>query len=76
MIVITNGAAFARAVLTKSQRSRLTRKGATYASGNATIVVDRFEASIECDAPNFTARFVSVVRPDRIALTAAPDIGC
>jgi hypothetical protein len=39
--------------------------------GRVSIVVDGFEASIVCDGPNYTARFVAVAKPAKLA--ASPD---
>lgn len=72
-IFLSNPAAFARAVVPHGMTMR---KAAPYATGHITIIVDRFEASIECDAPNYTARFVSVVKPAPVRFAAIPDIGC
>ncbi|HJW40437.1 MAG TPA: hypothetical protein VJ476_04310 [Rhizomicrobium sp.] len=71
-IFVTNPAAFVRAVLPRMK----TRPTKSYASGHVTIIVDRFEASIECDAPNFSARFVSVVAPAPMRMAQMPDSGC
>ncbi len=73
-IFVTNPEAFRRAVVQSGDPPP--RKSAPYATGHITIVVDRFEASIECDAPNFSARFVSVVKPAPVRFAAMPDTGC
>ena len=72
-IFVMNPIAFARAVVL---HGTVPRKSAPYATGQVTIVVDRFEASIECDAPSFSARFVSVVKPAPVRMAAMPDTGC
>jgi len=72
-IFLSNPAAFERAVVPSGTKMR---KSAPYATGHITIIVDQFEASIECDAPNFSARFVSIVTPAPVRMAAMPDTGC
>jgi hypothetical protein len=72
-IFLSNPAAFQRAVV---RHGTVPRKSTPYATGHITIIVDRFEASIECDAPSFPARFVSVVKPAPVRMAATPDTGC
>jgi hypothetical protein len=71
-IFLSNGAAFAKAVIAKGS----IKKGKVV-SGKIDIMADRFEAGIECDAPFFNARFLSVAHPPlRVANTDMPDVGC
>lgn len=76
-IYINNGMAFADAVLPQD-KLRMVKAGTLSAvRGRVTIIADSFSTSIECDAANYSARFVSVVRPDRqIAAIPSEDEGC
>jgi hypothetical protein len=76
-VFLTNGAAFANAVISKTTLAALTKKGAPRATGRVSIWVDKFKAEVVCDAPEFNARFVSVYKPAvLVALAKAPEIGC
>jgi len=75
-MVLSNSAAFARVVLSRSQRMQLMKKGAPYATGRVTIVVDDFAGEIVCDGPNFDARFVSIVHPKPAAMAQMPGVAC
>ena len=76
-VFLTNGAAFANSVIPRATLATLNQKGAPRATGRVSIWVDRFQAGVVCDAPEFNARFVSVYRPAvLIALAKAPAISC
>jgi hypothetical protein len=76
-IYLKNQNDFVKAVIAPADAKAALRKGGKYASGKADIWVDHFQAGIECDAPNFTAHFLSVAHPPlRVALAATPDVGC
>ena len=76
-LYLTNEKDFAKAVIPPDDMKAALRRGGKYAAGKADIWVDKFQASIECDAPNFTAHFLSVAHaPLRVALANAPDVGC
>jgi hypothetical protein len=76
-LYFTNENDLTKAIVPPADAKAAAHKGAKYASGKADIWVDHFEAGIECDAPNFTAHFLSVAHPPmRVALAAQPDVGC
>ena len=76
-LYFTNQNDLARAIVPPADAKAAMRKGGKYASGKADIWVDRFQAGIECDAPNFTAHFLSVAHPSlHMALAMQPDVGC
>lgn len=75
-VFITGAAPFAKALLSEAQLVALRKKGALYATGTVSIVVDDFQASVDCDAASFTARFVSLAKPGAIAMAALPDTSC
>jgi hypothetical protein len=76
-VYLNNPKDFAKAVISPADAKAALRKGGKYASGKADIWVDHFQAGIECDAPNFSANFLSVAHPPlRVALAAQPDVGC
>jgi hypothetical protein len=59
-LYVANGWAFAEAVLPKDELEKL--KDESYSvRGQATVVVDDYETSVECDHAHYSARFVSVV---------------
>lgn len=74
-IYLSNEAGFAREVIPAYERSGL-RKG-KFLSGHADILVDGFQAGIQCDAPYFNAHFLRVAHsPVTVATANLPDIGC
>ena len=75
-MVLTNGAMFAKAVLTKQQLAALRKKGAAYATGQTSVVVDTVEAGVVCDTASFSARFVSLAKPGTAHTAASPGFGC
>ncbi len=77
-IVVTDGAKFGAAVLTKAQAATLSKKGAPfpYATGHAILTVDRFTAGVVCDVSSFSARFVSVGKPVTVTIGKFPGGGC
>ena len=76
-IYISNAWAFAQAVVAKDELQKLEAEELPSVRGHVTIIADDYQASIECDAANFSARFVSVVKPDvEMAASAATEEGC
>lgn len=66
-IVITNAGSFIRAVSTPTQRKLLLSGKLDGVRGRAAIVVDRYKASLDCDSADYSARFVAIAKPPRIA---------
>lgn len=66
-IVIANAASFLRAVSTPTQRELLLSGKLDEVRGRAAIVVDQYEASLECDSADYSARFVAIAKPPIIA---------
>ena len=65
------------ALFSEADRRHARTKGAKYLTGKIQLVVDKFQFGIECDAPYFNARFVSIVRPSvKLAANDIPDTGC
>lgn len=76
-IYLENGWDFAVAVARKPDLARLETDDKHQLRGRISIIADKYETYIECDAAHFTARFVSVVRPNvTIAAVAREDVGC
>ncbi|HWD49069.1 MAG TPA: hypothetical protein VG309_04045 [Rhizomicrobium sp.] len=74
-IYLSNEAGFAREVIPAYERTGL--KKDKFISGHADVLVDRFQAGIECDAPYFNAHFLRVAHsPVTLAMANLPDIGC
>jgi hypothetical protein len=76
-IIITNAGSFMRSVSTPTQRKLLLSGKLDEVRGRAAIVVDRFEASLNCDSADYSARFVAIAKPPRIArVEITCDFGC
>jgi hypothetical protein len=76
-IVITNAAAFLRAVSTPTQRKLLLSGKLDEVRGRAAIVVDQYEAHLDCDSANYSARFVAIAKPPKVAKAKVKgDFGC
>ena len=76
-IYISNPWAFAQAVIPKDKLEALKGEDRPPLRGHATIIADDYLATIECDAANFAARFVSVVTPDvQMAANPPEEEGC
>jgi hypothetical protein len=75
-LFVTNGAPFAKAVLSKQQLAALQKKGAPYATGSARIVVDTVGAGVMCDTASYTARFVALAKPAAAHTAPSPGFGC
>jgi hypothetical protein len=66
-IIITNAGSFMRAVSTPAQRRLLLAGKLDEVRGRAAIVVDQYEASLDCDSAGYSARFVAIAKPPKIA---------
>jgi hypothetical protein len=76
-IIITNAASFMRAVSTPAQRRLLLAGKLNEVRGRAAIVVDQYEASLECDSAGYSARFVAIAKPPKLAKAELKgDFGC
>jgi len=76
-IYLSNGWAFAQAVVPKAELQKLKADTDFAVRGQVTIVADDYQTSIECDVASFSARFVSVVEaPVRIAAIPQSEEGC
>jgi hypothetical protein len=76
-IVITNAASFIRAMSTPYQRQLLLGGKLDQIRGHAAIVVDRYEASLDCDSAGYSARFVAIAKPPKVYKVALKgDFGC
>ena len=76
-IYLSNGWALAEAVAPKARLAKLQADPEYKVRGNITVIAENFETSIECDAANFSARFVSVVQtPMRVAAVKGDEGGC
>ena len=76
-IYLNNGWDFALAVARKPDLVRLETDEKHQVRGRISIIADNYQTYIECDAAHFTARFVSIVRPNAtIAAVAREDVGC
>jgi hypothetical protein len=75
-IYISNGSEFARAVASAEELAKLTAGRQPLIRGQVTIIADQYETGIECDAANFSARFVSVVKNVEMAGSPPEEYGC
>ena len=76
-IDLTNADAFIRKVSTADERKRLLAGTLTDIRGHAAIVVDNYEAALECDSASYSARFVGTAQTVRRAdLPTDGSYGC
>ena len=76
-IDISNAEAFAEAVIPHEMLQKLKAGKVPSVRGRVTIVADDYKSSIECDAANFSARFISIVNPPlRVAANPTSEEGC
>jgi hypothetical protein len=76
-IDVSNAEAFAEAVIPREMLQKLKAGKMPSVRGRVTIVADDYKSTIECDAANFSARFVSVVKPPvRVAAKPTSEEGC
>jgi hypothetical protein len=77
MIHISHGSDLARAIATRQQRVALRTGKLSELRGRVAIVVDEFATGIECDSVYYSARFVRIAQPPRIAKAELNgDYGC
>ena len=76
-IDLTDADRFIRSVSTVDERKRLLAGILMEIRGHAAIVVDHYEATLECDAASYSARFVGVAQvAKRANLPTDGDYGC
>jgi hypothetical protein len=76
-LIITNAASFMRAVSTPAQRQLLLSGKLDQVRGRAAIIVDQYEASLNCDSADYSARFVAIAKPPKVAkVEIKGDFGC
>ena len=76
-IAITNAASFIRAMSTPDQRRLLLSGKLDEIRGRTAIVVDDYEASLDCDSADYSARFVAIAKPPQVAkVEVNGDFGC
>lgn len=75
-IFITNPEVFAKAAVSQAAQRQVACRNCGVASAHIAIWVDQFSAQIQCDAPDYEVRFLSVYKPVRVALVARPERGC
>ncbi|MFL5239124.1 MAG: hypothetical protein ACJ8EL_16300 [Rhizomicrobium sp.] len=76
-IDVSNAEAFAKAVIPRDMLQKLKAGKLPSVRGRVTIVADDYKSSIECDVANFSARFISVVKPPmRMAAKPTSEEGC
>lgn len=76
-ISILNVADFVRAAVPPPMLEKLKAKKTGSLSGHISIVADNYQATIVCDAPDYSVRFVGLAGTAVAALNSAPaGIGC
>jgi hypothetical protein len=75
-IIISNPTIFANAAISKTEARRVRRRNCGDVTGYIAIWVDQFSAGIDCDAPTYVTRFLSVDKPTTLALAPKPDRAC
>src|SRR4051812_31602179 len=66
-LTITDADQFIDAISTSAERKLLLSGKLNEIRGRAAIVVDQYEAGLECDSANYSARFVAIAKPPKIA---------
>jgi hypothetical protein len=76
-IDVTEADPFILSASSDGERQRLLSGQLDEIRGRAALVIDRFEAGLDCDSANYSARFVAVARaPKREKVELAGDYGC
>jgi hypothetical protein len=76
-IDITDADRFIRSITTATERQRLMSGEIDEIRGRAALVVDHYEAGLDCDSANYSARFVAIAKPTaRVHLATNGDYGC
>jgi hypothetical protein len=73
-----NERAFVMAVVPSKERDALKRRKILSTSGRATVVVEAYQASIECDYPTYSVMFVSIEHSAQWLASSGPvqQFGC
>ena len=76
-IIITDAGPFIDAISTSAERRSLLSGKVGEIRGRTAIVIDQYELGLECDSANYTARFVAVAKPPKVAnVELEGDFGC
>lgn len=76
-IDITGATTFIRSITTPQERQMLLSLKLNEIKGRAALVVDQFEAGLDCDSANYSARFVAIAKPaKRNNRQPGGDVGC
>ena len=75
-IVITNAPAFIHAVVSPKVYAGLHSGKISDVRGRASILVDHFEAGIECDSAELSAHYVRIVAAPKLSATPDGHPGC
>ena len=76
-IILNGGERLAAQVLTPGERAAIFAGKADSVRKHVSIVVDNFNTTIECDSPTFSADFVSLAKPAKLATAKlGGDYGC
>jgi hypothetical protein len=76
-IDITNAGPFILLITTPDERQRLLSGKLDEIRGRAALVVDQYEAGLDCDSANYSARFVAVAKAPTLAnVEPKGDFGC
>jgi hypothetical protein len=67
VLYINHATGLTRTLGTPAKRAALRSGKLANLNGRISIVVDAYEASIVCDGPNYSARFVAVAKPAELA---------
>lgn len=67
MISVSREAPLVRRITTLKQRADIKSQRVPDIRGRITIVVEEFEAGLDCDSANFSARFVALAKPPSFA---------
>ena len=76
-IAITNARPFINAISTPAERQSLLSGKLLEIRGRTAIVVDQYEASLDCDSADYSAHFIAIAKPPKVAkVEPQGDFGC
>ena len=76
-IAVTDAGPFIDAISTSEQRESLLSFKLSEIRGRAAIIVDRYEASLDCDSADYSAHFLAIAKPAEVAkVEPKGNVGC
>lgn len=77
LVFLVDGERLANQIVSRQERAALSAGKVPDVRKHVSIVVDDFEVGIECDSPFYSARFIAIAKPAKLASAKAqPNYGC